>query len=66
MGRIIRDLFRLLCDVQHDTEALVYSNYPRETAVSTSLAIIFERIASGVPNAAPASVMLAVVALNNR
>ena len=32
----------------HGTEALDYSNYPREAAASTCLAIIFGRIASGV------------------
>ena len=49
-GRVIRDLFRLLggC-VRHCTEALVYSNHPRAAAASSYLAIIFGRIASGVP-----------------
>ena len=44
-----RDLFRLLHAVMHGTEALVYINHPREAAASTSLAIIFGRIALGVP-----------------
>ena len=74
LGRVIRDLFRLLHAVRHGTEALVYSNHPRDVAASSFLAIIFGRIASGVPgsstlnsstNAAPASVQ-AFVALNNQ
>ena len=40
-GRVIRDLFRQLNAVQHCTEALVYRNHPRETAASSSLAIIW-------------------------
>ena len=48
-GRVIRDLFRLSDDVWHGTEALVYSNHPRAAAASSYLAIIFGRIASGVP-----------------
>ena len=44
----IRDLFRQLHAVRHDTEALIYSNHPREAAASSYLAIIFRRIASGV------------------
>ena len=48
-GRVIRDLFRQLHAVWHGTEALVYSNHPREAAASSYLAIIFGRIASGVP-----------------
>ena len=47
--RVIRDLFRQLHAVRHGTEALVYSNLPREAAASSYLAIIFGRIASGVP-----------------
>ena len=51
-ARVARDLFYQLhavqC-VQHDKEALVYSNHPREAAASSYLAIIFGRIASGVP-----------------
>ena len=47
--RVIRDLFRQLHAVWHGTDALVYSNHPRETAVSLYLAIIFGRISSGVP-----------------
>ena len=35
--------------VQHGMEALVYSEYARETAASLCLAIIFEWIASGIP-----------------
>ena len=42
------DLFRLLHAVRHGTEALVYSDYPRETAASSYLSIIFGRILSGV------------------
>ena len=34
--------------LQHGTEALAYSNHPREAAASTSLATIFGRIASAV------------------
>ena len=37
------------CFVRHRTEALVYSNHPRAAAASSYLAIIFGRIASGVP-----------------
>ena len=48
-GRIIRDLFRQLHAVWHGMEALVYSNHPSEAAASSYLAIIFGRIASGVP-----------------
>ena len=48
-GRVSRDLFRQLHAVWHSTEALVYSNHPREPAASSYLAIIFGRIASGVP-----------------
>ena len=47
--RIIRDLFRQLHAVWHGTEALVYNNHQREAAASSYLAIIFERIVSGVP-----------------
>ena len=49
LGRVIRDLFRLLHAVLHSTESLVYINYPREAAASTCLAIIFRRIANGIP-----------------
>ena len=49
LGKVSRDLFRLLHDVRHGTEALVYSDYPRDAAASTCLAIIFRRITSGVP-----------------
>ena len=48
-GRVIRDLFRLLHAVRHGTEALVYNNHTRESTASSYLAIIFRRIASGVP-----------------
>ena len=48
-GRVIRDLFCQLHAVWHGTEALVYSNHSREAAASSYLAIIFGRIASGVP-----------------
>ena len=37
-GRVIRDLFRQLHAVWHGTEALVYSNNPREAAASSYLA----------------------------
>ena len=49
LGRGIRDLFRMAHAVLHGTEALVYSNYPREATASTCLAIIFWPIASGIP-----------------
>ena len=44
-------MFCLLHDVQHDElrEAQVYNNYPRKAEASTNQAIIFRRIASGVP-----------------
>ena len=48
-GMVIRDLSRQLHAVRHGTEALVYSNHPREAATSSHLAIIFGQIASGVP-----------------
>ena len=48
-GRVIRDLFRQLHAIRHGTEALVYSNHPREAAAFSYLAIIFGPIASGVP-----------------
>ena len=48
-GRVIRDLFRQFHAVWHGTGALVHSNHPREAAASSYLAIIFRRIASGVP-----------------
>ena len=48
-GRVIRDLFRQLHAVWHGTEALVYSNHPRDAAASLYLAMIFGRIASGAP-----------------
>ena len=35
--------------LRHCTEALVYSNHPRAAAASSYLALIFGRIASGVP-----------------
>ena len=47
-GRSIKDLFRQMHAVWHGTEALVYSNHPREAVASLCLAII-GRIASGVP-----------------
>ena len=46
--RPIRDLFRPLHAVQHGTEAVVYSNHPKDTAASSYLVIIFGQIASGV------------------
>ena len=42
-------MHRSRCCVRHCTEALVYSNHPRAAAASSYLAIIFRRIASGVP-----------------
>ena len=47
LGQVIRNLFRLLHAVQHGTETLVYSNYPREAAASTSHNLW--GIATGVP-----------------
>ena len=38
-----------VCCTLYCTEALVYSDHPRKTAVFTCLAIIFGQIASGVP-----------------
>ena len=46
---VIRNLSRLLLVVLHGTEALVYSNYPREPATSTCVTIISVLIAGGVP-----------------
>ena len=40
-GRVIRDLFHQLHAIRHGTEALAYSNYPREAAASSYLAIIY-------------------------
>ena len=37
LGRVVRDLFRQLHAVWHGTEALVYSNRPREAAASSYL-----------------------------
>ena len=48
LGGVIGDRFLLLHVVRHGMEALVYSEYAREAAASTCLAIIFGRIASGV------------------
>ena len=48
-GRVIWDLFRQSHAVRHATEGLVYSNHTKEAADSSYLAIIFERIVSGVP-----------------
>ena len=48
-GRVIRDLSHQLHSLWHGTEALVYSNHPREAAASSYLAISFGRIASGIP-----------------
>ena len=47
--RVIRDLFSLLHAVWHGTEALVYSNDPREGVAFSYLTMIFGQIASGVP-----------------
>ena len=49
LGRVITDLSHQLHAVWHVTEALVYSKHPREVAASSYLAIIFRRIASGIP-----------------
>ena len=38
-GRVIRDLFRQLFAVWHGTEALVYSNHPREAAACGATAV---------------------------
>ena len=48
-GRVIRDLFRQVHAVWNGTGTLVYSNHPRGAAAYSYLAIIFGRIASGVP-----------------
>ena len=48
LGRIIRDLSRLLHVAPHGTESLVYKAYPRGAAAYTWLAIILWWIASGV------------------
>ena len=48
LGRVIRDLSRLLHIAPHGTEALVYSDYPREAAAYTWLAIILWWIARRV------------------
>ena len=37
--RVIRDLFRQLHAIPHGTEALVYSNHPREAAASSYLPV---------------------------
>ena len=42
-------MFLLLHAVRHGTEALVYSNLPKEAAAFTCLAVIYRRIASGIP-----------------
>ena len=49
LGRVIRNLVRLLHAVLHGLEALVYSNYPRKAAASLCLVIIFWQIAIGIP-----------------
>ena len=43
------DLFRQLHAVRHRRDALVYSNHPKKAAASSYLAIIFGRIANGLP-----------------
>ena len=48
LGRVVRNLFRLMLAVLHGTETLFYSNYPREASASTCPDII-GRIASSVP-----------------
>ena len=48
-GRVIRDLFRQLHAAWHGTGTLVYINHLREAAASSYLAIIFGRIANGLP-----------------
>ena len=55
----------LLHAVRHGTEALIYSHYPREAAASSYLAIIFGRIASGIPWFLHSTALQTVVALNN-
>ena len=50
-GRVIRALFRQLHAIWHGTEAVVYSNHPREAAASSYLARIF----GGLPVAYPGS-----------
>ena len=39
-GSVIRDLLHQLHAIRHGTEALVYSNHPKEAAASSYLAII--------------------------
>ena len=39
LGRVIRDLFRIVHAARHDTEALVYSDYIRE-AIMTLLSCV--------------------------
>ena len=46
--RVIRDRFLVLHVVRHGMGALVCSDYAREAAASTCLAIIFGRTANGV------------------
>ena len=48
LGRVIRDLSRLLHVAPRDTDSLVYNAYPREAAAYTWLAIILRWISSGV------------------
>ena len=48
LGSVIRDHFHMLHVVRHGMEALVYSDYARESAASTCMAIIFRQITSGV------------------
>ena len=48
LGRVIRDLSRLLHVAPHGTDSLDYSDYPRENAAYTWLAVILWWIASGV------------------
>ena len=48
LGRVIRDLSRLLHVAPHGTESLVYNAYPKEAAAYMWLAIILWWIASGV------------------
>ena len=70
LGRVIRDLSRLLYVAPHGTESLVYNAYPREVAAYTWLAIIlwstvgslFPPLNSGA-NAARASVQTLMLAM---
>ena len=50
LKRVIGNLLRLLHDVLHDKEALVYSDYSRETSASSCQAMIFGRLPAVYPD----------------